>query len=40
MWKVLTRLEKAGLYFNLKKCEFNVKTVKYLRFIINISTGI
>jgi len=32
--KVLQRLREAGLYINLKKCEFSVIEVKYLRLII------
>jgi len=34
--KVLQRLRDAGLYINLKKCEFLVIEVKYLRLIITI----
>jgi len=32
--KVLQRLREAGLYINLKKCEFLVIKVKYLKLII------
>jgi len=31
---VLEKLRKAGLYLNIKKCEFKVKTIKYLGLII------
>jgi len=32
--KVLQRLREAGLYIDLKKCEFLVIEVKYLRLIV------
>ncbi|EFQ87350.1 hypothetical protein PTT_17190 [Pyrenophora teres f. teres 0-1] len=38
--KVLTRLKEAGLYVDIKKCEFEVKTTKYLGFIIEARKGI
>ena len=31
---VLEKLRKAGLYLDIKKCEFKVKIVKYLGLII------
>jgi len=31
---VLEKLRKAGLYLDIKKCEFKIKTVKYLGLII------
>jgi hypothetical protein len=37
--KVLTRLKEAGLYIDIKKCEFKVKTTKYLGFIIEAGKG-
>jgi len=37
--KVLTRLKEAGLYVDIKKCEFEVKTTKYLGFIIEAGKG-
>ena len=37
--KVLQRLRDAGLYINLKKCEFLVIEVKYLKLII-ITKGV
>ena len=32
--KVLSKLQAAGLQVDIKECEFEVKTTKYLRFII------
>ena len=32
--KVLERLRNAGLQVNIKKCEFGVKHIKYLGFIV------
>ena len=34
---VLQRLRKFELYANLKKCDFFVKKMKYLNFIVNIN---
>ena len=34
--KVLRRLKKFDLYVNLKKCEFFVKKIEYLRFIVSV----
>ncbi len=36
---ILKKLRKAGLYLDIKKCEFNVKIIKYLSLII-INEGI
>ena len=36
--KVLERLQNAGLQADIKKCEFEVKHTKYLRFIISTSS--
>ena len=33
--KVLERLRNIGLQADIKKCEFRVKQIKYLRFIIS-----
>ena len=38
--KVLSKLQAAGLQVDIKKCEFEVKTTKYLRFIIEAGKGI
>jgi len=38
--KVLGKLQDAGLYVDIKKCEFEVKTTKYLGFIIDTGKGI
>ena len=34
--KVLRRLKKFDLYVNLKKCEFFVKKIEYLNFIMHV----
>ena len=34
--EMLQRLKKFDLYVNLKKCEFFVKKVEYLRFIVSV----
>ena len=38
--KVLDCFDKAGLFFNIKKCEFEVTRIKYLRFIVNAEVSI
>lgn len=38
--KVILRLRKAGLQLDIDKCEFEVKTTKYLGFIIEAEKGI
>jgi transposase InsO family protein len=38
--KVLNRLQAAGLHVDIKKCEFEVKSTKYLGFIIEAGKGI
>jgi hypothetical protein len=37
---VLSKLQAAGLQVNIKKCEFEVKSTKYLRFVIEAGKGI
>ncbi|KAM3548776.1 hypothetical protein ARSEF4850_009223 [Beauveria asiatica] len=37
---VLQKLEDAGLHLDLEKCEFSVKTVKYLGFIITAGVSL
>ncbi|CBF71484.1 uncharacterized protein ANIA_10846 [Aspergillus nidulans FGSC A4] len=37
---VLKKLEEAGLYLDIKKCEFECKETKYLGFIIQAGKGI
>lgn len=43
-WKmvrsILSKLEKAGLYLDIEKCDFLCKEVKYLGFIIKAGEGI
>jgi hypothetical protein len=36
----LQKLEKAGLYLDIKKYKFECKETKYLRFIIRAGEGI
>jgi transposase InsO family protein len=38
--KVLRRLEEAGLQLDIDKCEFEVKSTKYLGFIVEAGKGI
>ena len=38
--KVLNCFNKAELFLNIKKCEFEVIRTKYLRFIVNARVGI
>ena len=38
--KILERLREAGLQLDVSKCEFEVKTTKYLGFIIEVGKGI
>jgi len=38
--KVLVKLQAAGLQININKCEFSVKSTKYLGFIIKARKGI
>ena len=38
--EVMARLQRAGLYADINKCEFGVKEIKYLGFIIKAGEGI
>lgn len=38
--KVLSKLHDAGLYLDLRKCEFECTKTKYLRFIVRAGEGI
>ena len=38
--EVIARLQRAGLYADINKCEFGVKEIKYLGFIIKTGEGI
>jgi len=40
VWKVLLQLWEAGLQMNIDKCEFEVKSIKYLKFILKVRKGI
>jgi hypothetical protein len=37
---VLSKLQAAGLFVDIKKCEFEVKETKYLGFIVEAGKGI
>ncbi len=34
VWHVLAKLQEAGLYINLLKCEFNMQRISFVSFII------
>jgi hypothetical protein len=38
--KVLRQLQDVGLQLDINKCEFEVKSTKYLRFIVEAEKGI
>jgi len=38
--RVLQRLEEAGLHLDIDKCEFSVRSTKYLGFIISVDEGV
>ena len=38
--EVLAKLKEAGLYLNVKKCEFDCKKTKYLGFIVQADESI
>lgn len=38
--QVLARLQEAGLYLDIRKCEFEVQATKYLGFIIEAGRGV
>jgi hypothetical protein len=40
VYKVLQQLQDAGLQVNINKCEFEVQSTKYLRFIIKAGKGL
>ena len=37
---MLNCFNKAGLFLNIKKCEFKMIKIKYLGFIVNAGVGI
>ena len=37
---MLNKLQTARLYVDIKKCEFKVKSIKYLGFIVKANKGI
>ncbi len=40
VWKILLRLWEVGLQIDIDKCEFEVKSIKYLKFILKVRKGI
>ncbi len=40
VWKVLLQLQKVGLQIDIDKCEFEVKSIKYLEFILKVRKGV
>lgn len=38
--KVLSKMQDAGLYLDIDKCEFSVKRTKYLGFILDVEKGV
>ncbi len=40
IWKILLWLQEAGLQIDIDKCEFEVKSIKYLKFILKVEKGV
>ena len=40
VWKILLQLWEAGLQINIDKCEFKVKSIKYLKFILKVRKSV
>jgi len=40
VWKILLRLQEVGLQIDIDKCEFEVKSTKYLGFILKVKKGV
>ncbi len=40
VWKILLQLQEVGLQIDIDKCEFEVKSIKYLEFILKVKKGI
>ncbi len=40
VWKILLQLQEVGLQIDIDKCEFEVKSTKYLEFILKVKKGI
>jgi len=38
--KILLRLQEVGLQIDIDKCEFEVKSIKYLEFILKVRKGV
>jgi len=40
VWKILLQLQEVGLQIDIDKCEFEVKSTKYLGFILKVKKGV
>jgi len=40
VWKILLQLQEAGLQIDIDKCEFEVKSIKYLEFILKVKKSV
>ncbi len=40
VWKILLQLREVGLQIDIDKCEFKVKSIKYLKFILKVKKDI
>jgi len=40
IWKILLWLQEAGLQIDIDKCEFEVKSIKYLKFILKVEKDV
>ena len=40
VWKILLRLQEVSLQIDIDKCEFEVKSIKYLKFILKVRKSI
>ncbi len=40
VWKILLWLQEVGLQIDIDKCEFEVKSIKYLEFILKVKKNI
>ncbi len=40
VWKILLWLWEVGLQIDIDKCEFEVKSIKYLKFILKVKKNV
>ncbi len=40
IWKILLWLQEVDLQIDIDKCEFEVKSIKYLKFILKVRKGV